>query len=80
MGRGRQSVPGLGAYFLSWAAVLRHMADSRQAAILGSPAGRPGILTSDSDRDVVAGVGGAVGPAPDVRHQPEGTTLHRLQS
>ena len=51
-----------------------------QAAILGSPAGRPGIRTSDSDRDVVAGVGGAVGPASDVPHQPEGTTLHRLQS
>ena len=50
-----------------------------QAAILGSPAGRPGIQTSDSDRDVVAGVGGAAGPAPDVRHQPEGTTPHRLQ-
>ena len=39
---------------------------SFQAAILGSPAGRPGIRKSDSDRDVVAGVGGAAGPAPDV--------------
>jgi hypothetical protein len=71
-GAGAPVSPRTWSLFLSWAAVLRHMADSRQAAILGSPAGRPGILTSDSDRDVVAGV-------PDVRPQPEGTTQNRLQ-
>ena len=26
--------------------------------------------------DVMAGAGGAAGPAPDVRHQPAGTTIH----
>ena len=74
-GAGAPVSPRTWSLFLSWAAVLRHMADSRQAAtgILGSPAGRPGILTSDSDRDVVAGVGGAAGP-------PEGTMQHSLQS
>ena len=62
MGRGRQSVPGLGAYFSVGAYF---------------SAGRPGIRTSDSDRDVVARVGGAAGPALDVR--PEGTMQHCLQ-
>ena len=63
--------------FLSRAAVQRHLSASKPcfAAGLGYREIQVDVRTSD----VMAGAGGAAGPAPDVRHQPEGTTPHRLQ-
>ncbi len=60
--------------FLSRAAVRRHMAASKPCftAKLGFREIQVDVLTSD----VMAGAGGAAGPAPDVRHQPEGTVCH----
>ena len=59
--------------FLSRAAVRRHIAASKpcRAAKLGIREIQVDVLTSD----VMAGAraGGGAGPAPDVRHQPEGT-------
>ena len=59
--------------FLSRAAVRRHIAASKQccAAKMGFREIRVEVRTSD----VMAGAGGGAGPAPDVRHQPEGN-LH----
>jgi hypothetical protein len=56
--------------FLSRAAVHRHIAASRpcSAAKMGIREIQVDVRTSD----VLAGAGGAAGPAPDVRHQPEG--------
>jgi hypothetical protein len=56
--------------FLSRAAVHRHIAASRpcSAAKMGIREIQVDVLTSD----VLAGAGGAAGPALDVRHQPEG--------
>ena len=58
--------------FLSRAAVHRHIAALRpcSAANMGIREIQVDVRTSDSD--VLAGVGGAAGPAQDVRHQPEG--------
>ena len=71
---GQRSSWGL---FLSRAAVQRHLSASKPcfAAGLGYREIQVDVRTSD----VMAGAGGAAGPAPDVRHQPEGTTPHRLQ-
>ncbi len=57
--------------FLSWAAVLCHIAASRPscAAKMGFWEIQVYVWTSD----VMARVGCYAGPAPDVRHQPEGT-------
>ena len=57
--------------FLSQAAVRRHIAASKpcRAAKLGIKEIQVEVLTSD----VMAGAGGGAGPAPDVRHQPDGT-------
>ena len=57
--------------FLSRAAVRRHIAASKpcRAAKLGIREIQVDVRTSD----VMAGAGGGAGPAPDVRHQPEGT-------
>ncbi len=58
--------------FLSRAAVHRHIAASKPCC-----AAKMGILQIQVDvrtADVMAGAGGAAGLAPDVRHQPEGTT------
>jgi hypothetical protein len=57
--------------FLSRAAVRRHIAASKpcRAANLGIRELQVDVRTSD----VMAGAGGGAGPAPDVRHQPDGT-------
>ena len=59
--------------FLSRAAVHRHICHSKpcSAARMGVREIQVDVRTSD----VMAGAGGAAGPAPDVRHQPEGTLL-----
>jgi hypothetical protein len=58
--------------FLGRAAVHRHIAASKPccAAKMGIWQIQVDVRTSD----VMAGAGGAAGPAPDVRHQPEGTS------
>ncbi len=57
--------------FLSREAVHRHIAASKpcRAAKMGIRQIQVDVLTAD----VMAGAGGAAGPVPDVRHQPEGT-------
>jgi hypothetical protein len=57
--------------FLSRVAVHRHIAASKPcfAAKMGIREIQVDVRTSD----VLARAGGAAGPAPDVRHQPEGT-------
>jgi hypothetical protein len=59
--------------FLSRAAVHRHIAASKpcSTAAMGIREIQVDVRTSD----VMAGAGGAAGPAPDVRHQPAGTAL-----
>jgi hypothetical protein len=61
--------------FLSRAAVHRHISQSKpcSAAKMGFREIQVEVRTSD----VMAGAGGAAGPAPDVRHQPEGTVRHQ---
>ena len=56
--------------FLNWASVWRHIAASKhcRAADLGYWQIQVEALAGD----VMAGAGGAAGPAPDVRHQPPG--------
>jgi hypothetical protein len=68
---GQPSSRGL---FLSQAAVWQHLAASKPCftAKLGFLEIQVNVLTSD----VMAGAGGAAGPAPDVRHQPEGNKFH----
>ena len=69
---GKLSSRGL---FLNRAAVRRHIAASRPCH-----AADAGIRTIQVEEaragDVMAGAGGAAGPAPDVRHQPAGD-VHR---
>ncbi len=58
--------------FLSRAAVHRHIAASEHCS-----AAKMGIRQIQVDvrtAGVMAGAGGAAGPAPDVQHQPEGTS------
>ena len=64
---GQRSSRGL---FLNRAAVRRHIGHSKpcHAADLGYRE----IHVEARAGDVMAGVGGAAGPAPDVRHQPSG--------
>ena len=61
--------------FLSRAAVRRHIAASKpcRSAKLGIREIQVDVRTSD----VMAGAGGGAGPAPDVRHQPEGTVCRQ---
>ena len=56
--------------FLNRAAVRRHIAHSKQCQ--DSNPGYQEILVEARAGDVMAGAGGAAGPAPDVRHQPPG--------
>ena len=64
--------------FLSRSAVLRHIAASKpcRAAKLGIREIQVDVRTSD----VMAGAGGGAGPAPDVRHQPEGTVCRECNA
>jgi hypothetical protein len=57
--------------FLSWAAILLHIAASKQrcAAKMGFREIQVDVLTSD----IMARAGCWAGPALDVQHQPEGT-------
>ena len=57
--------------FLTRAAVHRHICALKpcSTAKMGIREIQVDVLTSD----VMAGAGGSAGPAPDVRHQPEGT-------
>ena len=66
-----------GGLFLNRASVQRHNAASKhcRAADLGYWE----IQVEAQAGDVMAGVGGAAGPAPDVRHQPPGDTAHAEQ-
>ena len=64
--------------FLHRAAVLRHISASPACR-----AAKAGIRTIEVDAragDVMAGAGGAAGPAPDVRHQPPGDVLPAMQN
>ena len=77
-GAGAPVSPRTWSLFLSWAAVLRQSHGRFQAAILGSPVGRPGISTSylDRDHDVVAGVGGPdVGRMSDISQKVPRSTV-----
>ena len=64
--------------FLSRAAVRRHISASKlcRAAKMGIQEIQVDVLTSD----VMAGAGGGAGPAPDVRHQPEGTVCRECHA
>ncbi len=69
------------ALFLSRAAVLLHSG----LALVPKPcfAVKLGFREIQVDvwtSDVMAGAGGAAGPAPDVQHQPEGTACHFVTS
>jgi hypothetical protein len=57
--------------FLSRAAVHRHIGHSKPCS--AAKMGIREIQVEFRTSDVMAGAGGAAGPAPDVRHQPQGT-------
>jgi hypothetical protein len=59
--------------FLSRAAVHRHIRASKPCST--AKQGIREIQVDVRTSDVMAGAGGAAGPAPDVRHQPAGTVL-----
>ena len=64
--------------FIHRVAVLRHIAASPVCR-----AAKAGIRTIQVEAlagDVMAGAGGAEGPAPDVRHQPPGDVLPAMQN
>ena len=67
---GKLSSHGL---FLNRAAVRRHIAASKPCH--AAQDGIRQIQMKARSGDIMAGVGGAVGSAPDVRHQPEGDVL-----
>ena len=64
--------------FLHRAAVLRHI--SASPACRAAKAGIRTIQVEARAGDVMAGAGGAAGPAPDVRHQPSGDVLPAMQN
>jgi len=64
--------------FLHRTAVLRHIAAS--PACRAAKAGIRTIQVEARAGDVMAGAGGAAGPAPDVRHQPPGDVLPAMQN
>ena len=64
--------------FLHRAAVLRHI--SASPACRAAKAGIRTILVEARAGDIMAGAGGAAGPAPDVRHQPQGDVLPAMQN
>jgi len=68
---GRLSSRGL---FLHRAAVRRHISASK--ACFAADLGYKEIQIEARPGDVMAGAGGAAGPAPEVRHQPPGTTIY----
>ena len=56
--------------FLNRAAVRRHISATK--ACFAADLGFSEIRVDARSGDVMAGLGGAAGPAPDVRHQPPG--------
>ena len=64
--------------FLNRASVRRHIAASR--ACHAAKLGVREIQVEARAGDVMAGAGGAAGPAPDVRHQPAGTCHLKFQT
>ena len=68
---GRLSSRGL---FLHRAAVRRHISASK--ACFAADLGYKEIHVDALPGDVMAGAGGTAGPAPEVRHQPPGTTIY----
>ena len=56
--------------FLNWTSVRRHIAATKPCREANT--GIREILVEARAGDVMAGGGGAVGPVPDVRHQPAG--------
>ena len=61
---------------LIWPEYRRHISASKAArACFAANLGFKEIHVEARPGDVMAGVGGAAGPAPDVRHQPTGTPL-----
>jgi hypothetical protein len=64
---GKLSSRGL---FLAWAAVRRHISATKSCREAGL--GFREVHVEVRACDVMAGAGGAAGPAPDVRHQPPG--------
>ena len=60
--------------FLHRAAVRRHISASK--ACFAADLGYKEIHVEARPGDVMAGAGGAAGPAPEVRHQPPGTTTY----
>ena len=64
--------------FLHRAAVLRHI--SASPACRAAKVGIRTIQVEALAGDVMAGAGGAAGPAPDVRHQPQGDVLPAMQN
>ena len=67
---GKLSSRGL---FLNRAAVRRHISAAK--ACFAADLGFSEIRVDARSGDVMAGLGGAAGPAPDVRHQPPGKQL-----
>ena len=61
--------------FLHRAGVRRHISASK--ACFAADLGFKEILVEARPGDVMAGAGGAAGPAPDVRHQPPGALLFK---
>ena len=59
--------------FLNRAGVRRHISATK--ACFAADRGFKEIRVEARAGDVMAGAGGAAGPAPDVRHQPPGTTV-----
>jgi hypothetical protein len=60
--------------FLHRAGVCRHISASK--ACFAADLGFEEIHVEALHCDVMAGAGGVAGPAPDVRHQPPGTTIY----
>jgi hypothetical protein len=64
--------------FLNRASVRRHIAATKPCREANM--GIREVLLEAQAGDVMAGVGGAVGPAPDVRHQPAGDVQAEIQN
>jgi hypothetical protein len=64
--------------FLNWSSVRRHIAATKQCREANM--GIREIQLEALAGGVMAGVGGAAGPAPDVRHLPAGDVLAEIQN
>jgi hypothetical protein len=65
---------------LSRAAVLRHIVMAASKPCFAANLGFREIQVDVRTSDVMAGAGGAAGPAQDVRHQPEGTARRECRA